>query len=420
MKKILFIYFITLFCIAGFVFAQESAREKFGASTQGETPADTSGEESEEGLFPTPINVEPQQQPEAKVAPIPVMVFKVKQVPEFKKTIPVLGTIVPFEKTELKFPERGVVKDVYVDVGDKVGTNQLLSELEEKEFILRSEFAKSKHQSEMSMLHSMEKDLFIQKQLFDKGAILKERLEEVELKIESQKFRAESAAKEWELAQESLKRIRLNSPVTGMVEEKEIEKGEFVGPETVAFTILKIDKVYAEVGVTEKDITKIKSNLVANIAVEAYPDEQFKGYVKNIHPSVTGSSRTLTVRIEIPNEAYDYKLLPGMFLRGEIVLRRLIDAYIIPTDVIIEIAPQEHAVYVVQLDKELDEEELGSGDIEGMIVSKKITVVDRGEEFTSIEGLEEGDLVISRVQGKLVPFSKAIIVSVEQYEAETE
>ncbi|MCM8827068.1 MAG: biotin/lipoyl-binding protein, partial [Candidatus Omnitrophica bacterium] len=132
---------------------------------------------------------------------IPVMVYKLKRIPLFKDTIPILGTITPLETVNLKFSERGVVKKIYFKEGNQVKEGDLLAELEETEFILRRDYAKNKYESENSLLLSMEKEFQVKKALYDKGAILKEKIEEMELRIDSQRFRTESAKKEWELAE---------------------------------------------------------------------------------------------------------------------------------------------------------------------------------------------------------------------------
>ena len=235
--------------------------------------------------------------------------------------------------------------------------------------------------------------------------------------IMAQKHKAESTKKEWELAEEMLKKIRLFSPARGKVDKKEIETGEFVGPEKDAFTILKIDKVYAEVGITEKDITKVEKGQTAKIKVDAYPNNEFQGTVKNIFPSVKGASRTLTLKIELDNQEYGYKLLPGMFLRGDIIIKEIEDTYIVPEDTLMQSGNQEYSLLMVEPKKEFSDEELAQGEGQGKVILRKVELIYKGAEYAAVSGVKEGDLVIVRSQGNIVPFTTTgIIINVEEYE----
>lgn len=347
---------------------------------------------------------------------IPVMAFRVTKVSNQRETVPIMGSITPFEKTDLRFEERGIVKKVYFEEGDEVNKGDLLAELDERDFILKNDYAKHKYESENSLSLSMEKEYQIKKSLYEKGAILKEKLEELELRIESQKFRAESAKKEWELAEQSMQKIKMYSPCKGKIDKREIEEAELVSPEIGAFSILRIDKVFAEAGITEKDITKIQKKQEAEIKVEAYPEDVFNGNVRNVLASLKGSSRTLTLKIEINNADYDYKLLPGMFIRGDILIRELKDAYLIPNESLIALNPEVSTTFVVQTPNEITDKQLEEGGAKGTIVLKKVTVLSKGEKYSSIDGLPENTLVISHSEGNLVPFATAKIINIEKYE----
>ncbi|MCM8773544.1 MAG: efflux RND transporter periplasmic adaptor subunit [Candidatus Omnitrophica bacterium] len=348
---------------------------------------------------------------------IQVMVYKVKPIPLFKDTIPILGTITPLETVNLKFSERGIVKKIYFKEGDQVKEGDLLAELEETEFILRRDYAKNKYESENSLLLSMEKEFQVKKALYDKGAILKEKIEEMKLRIDSQRFRTESAKKEWELAEDSIKKIKLTSPCNGKIDKKDISEGELVSPEIKAFTIIKIDKVYAEVGVTEKDISRIKQGQIAQIWVETYPEIKFTGLIKNILPSVKGTSRTLTLRIEIDNTDNNYTLLPGMFLKGEIIINEFKNALIVPTENLLVAAPEIYAVYVLEPDNEFTDKDLEEGKVIGTIELKQIEVLHRSPEYSVIAGLENNSLIITRSEGEILPYGKGKVVGVETFES---
>ncbi|OQX79284.1 MAG: hypothetical protein B6D56_07385 [Candidatus Omnitrophica bacterium 4484_70.1] len=348
---------------------------------------------------------------------VPVMTFRVKRIRNFAEKLPVLGMIVAFEEVKLSFPERGVVKNLFVEEGDTIEKGELLGELDEKEFVLKKEFAKSKYEAEYNLLVSMQKEYVIKKALYEEGAILKEKLEELEFKIKSQESKVEAAKKEWELAEESLRKIKLFSPCAGKIDKKETEEGEYVSPEKPVFTILKIDKVFAEIGVTERDIPKIKRGLIAHLEVDSYPGEIFEGRITNVLPSIKGASRTLTIKIEVDNKKYGYKLFPGMFVRGNLILIEVENAYVIPTETLIKNPLGEYTLLTITPSAPFTEEELMGRKVTGKIHLKKVEVRYKGEIYSVVKGVKEGELVIVRSQAKITPEgSIGKIINVEEFE----
>ena len=342
---------------------------------------------------------------------VPVIAFRIKKV-DFKETIPILGTIKPFEKIKLKFETKGKVKKVYKKEGEKVKKGEILAELDESEFLLRVEYAKNKYIAEKNTYLSMEKEYQLKEKLYEKGAILKDKLEEARLKLEAQKYKMKAAESEWQLAQEDLKKIKLICPSNGVIDEKKIEKGEIAFPQDEAFTVLKVDKVYAEAGITEKDIAKVKKGLKAQIKTDAYPQEEFSGIVKNILPSIKGISRTLTLKIEIDNKKG--LLLPGMFIRGDIILADLKDAYIVPKEALLKTGPQYIMIFIKPQEK-ITQEKLEKGGVKGRIEIRGIEVKYVGEKYAQVSGVKEGELIVFQATKALSPASSVKIISIEEY-----
>lgn len=394
---------------------EKKAIERFKRAKKVEEKPEMLGEkvrkEAEKKASKILKEISEKEMPQAKEE-APVIAFKIKKV-DFKETIPVLGTVTPFEEVKLKFEEKGKIKAVYKKEGEKVKKGDILAELDERDLKLREEYAKNKYESERNLYLSMQKEYELKKRLYEKGAILKEKLEELELKLESQKYKMKSARNEWELAKESLKKIALISPCEGVIDEKKIEVGEIVSPQDEAFTILKVDKVYAEVGITEKDITKIKRRQVTEIKVDAYPQEKFLGEIKNILPSLKGVSRTLTLKIEIDNTKR--KLLSGMFVRGDIILADLKQVYVVPKDALIKLTSTEYALTLIETEGEINLKKLEKEGIKGKVILKMVKVGYRGEKYAQVTGVNDNDLVVLQTTGILSKGMPVKIISIEEY-----
>ncbi len=412
--KLLFLIFL-IYNLAGF--CQEKAIDKFRKREEKLKKRKALEEKTlekkiEKIMKKTSKKLKGKEKIPLEEAAVPVIAFRIKKV-NFKETIPVLGTIKPFEKIKLKFEIKGKVKKVYKNEGERVKKDEVLAELDENEFLLRVEYAKNKYIAEKNTYLSMEKEYQLKKRLYEKGAILKDKLEEIRLKLEAQKYRMKAAESEWQLTQEDLKKIKLICPSNGVIDEKKIEEGEIVSSQDEAFTILKVDKVYAEVGITEKDIAKVKKGLKAQIKTDAYPQEEFSGVVKNILPSIKGISRTLTLKIEIDNKKG--LLLPGMFIRGDIILADLKNAYIVPKGSLLK-AGSQYIIILIKPQEKITQEKLEKEGIKGIIEVRNVGVKYVGEKYVQITDVGENELIVLQATKTLSPSSPVKVINIEEYQ----
>ena len=155
-------------------------------------------------------------------------------------------------------------------------------------------------------------------------------------------------------------------------------------PSVVIAKLIGTDFVIIEVDVIEKDIEKIKKGQAVKIYVDAYPDEVFRGEVFNISPVVEEESRTFTVKIKVPNT--EGRLLSGMYARGEIILKSIQNAILVPRDSVIDLGQMSVLPLVIP-----DPDKKGFGKIE----IRKIKVIYKTKGVAVVgEGLSPGDLVV--------------------------
>src|SRR5215831_9917595 len=89
-------------------------------------------------------------------------------------------------------------------------------------------------------------------------------------------------------AQYDLSRVRIASPIDGIVTKRSIEEGEMVmvgtmnNAGTVLMTLADMSIIQAEVEVDETNIPNVKLGQPAKITIDAIPDKTFKGHVSEI------------------------------------------------------------------------------------------------------------------------------------------
>ncbi len=109
------------------------------------------------------------------------------------------------------------------------------------------------------------------------------------------------------------------APAGGVVLERNVTAGQYVEEGTELYAIAPLDPIWVEGEVYENEVGKVPLGTTAVIASEAYPGREFRGEVTFVDPFLDPATRTVQVRVELPNP--DGTLKPDMFVnvsfRGE-------------------------------------------------------------------------------------------------------
>jgi membrane fusion protein, copper/silver efflux system len=105
--------------------------------------------------------------------------------------------------------------------------------------------------------------------------------------------------------------IPIVAPQDGQVVEKMVIKGVRVGAGEPLYRLVDFSHVWAIGEVYEQDLPLVQIGQMAEVELDAFPGERFKGEVSFIYPSLTPTTRTAKVRVELDNP--DGKLKAGMY-----------------------------------------------------------------------------------------------------------
>lgn len=108
--------------------------------------------------------------------------------------------------------------------------------------------------------------------------------------------------------------ITLYSPMSGIVIKKDVVEGVYVKTGTPIYTIADLSRVWVILEAYESDLPWVKMGMKVSFTTEAYPGHDFEGKVVYIDPVVNEKTRTVRVRLDVPNKGL--KLKPGMFVRA--------------------------------------------------------------------------------------------------------
>lgn len=233
----------------------------------------------------------------------------------------------------------GRVVDVRVNVGSDVKAGSVLAVLDSTELgQTKLEYIKSQTLLELAKTnYEREESLFDQK-IAAKKDVLAAEAEYRKAKAEARSFH--ERLRLYGLSDEAINNLNnlpalytLTSPGPGVVIEREMSKGEVIEAGKKVATISDLSTVWVLLNIHEKDLAKVKQGTTVKIHTESYPGEVFAGKVAYIGNVVDPQSRTLPLRVEVPN--LRVRLKPGMFATAELVTGiSSTDAIMIPSSAI--------------------------------------------------------------------------------------
>ena len=125
----------------------------------------------------------------------------------------------------------------------------------------------------------------------------------------------------WDISAEQIERLERSGEVTktltlvapfdGVVLEKMVVAGQSVMPGMKLYRLANLSTVWIEGEVFEQDLSYVKLGALARVELTAYPGRSFAGRVSFVYPVVDEQSRTVRVRVVLPNASGALK--PGMY-----------------------------------------------------------------------------------------------------------
>ncbi|MGZ8269671.1 MAG: efflux RND transporter periplasmic adaptor subunit [Methylophilus sp.] len=206
-------------------------------------------------------------------------------------------------------------------------------------------------------------------------------------------------------------RFGVYAPASGVLTELGVREGAQLMSGSSLMQITDLSQVWLVAEVPESDANRLKPGLDAEVHLQSFAGEVFKGKVTYLYPTLNGVSRTLQVRVELPNQAN--RLRPGMY--GNVVFTgQTYAALSVPSESII--ATGKRKIVIVKEANGYRPVEITSGQ-------------ERDNLTEVLSGLSEGEQVVASGQflmdseaslsGVLTRLSKQDMTMDEEIEAES-
>lgn len=385
----------------------------------------------------------------------------------FEKVVNGTGSAKAEVSRSLSFNTAGKVESIYVKVGDRVKTGQVLAKLDtaslERDLAAarssvaaaRAEVNRAKvalEESQMQMarnvrsaelalqsvqatLNESKRLLRSQSSLYQVGGISASELQTAqrnrdeavrkvvaaqddlryaknrssksgEAAILQAQSSLESAMVRQQNVERSLQQAELRAPTTGLVSMINITAGNVAPSGQGALQITDPSRLYLEVPFDETRATNLKRGQPATIEFDALPSQTIYGTVDRVEPTARSSGQVASVLVRIRmREAGDVK--PGFTGTAKVITRRIRKAKLIPLEVTGE-EKGKNQVWVIQ------KGEIANGKQQGTAVAKSIQILDRNANDAVVEGLKGNELLLTPYPRKMVAGEEVIFTPISK------
>ncbi len=177
---------------------------------------------------------------------------------------------------------------------------------------------------------------------------------------------------------EARRMVTFRSPVSGIVTEKKALQGMRFMPGEELYQVTDLSSVWVVADVFEQDIGLLTPGVKAKVTINAYPGKVFEGKVSYVYPTLKPETRTVPVRIELPNPGLLLK--PSMFAQVDVPVASRAQVVSVPLSAVIDSGTRQ----IVLLQKG-----------EGRFEPREVKLGARSDANVEIlEGVREGEQVV--------------------------
>ena len=324
------------------------------------------------------LNVRSQREKSVKVT-----VDKVKRT-DLTALISASGEIKPKKNVNISAHVPGRITKIGVKEGQEVKAGDFLLKLDSTQYEANAERDRAMIQTYRAelikadaTLKKNQADYDRQKKLFDNQLSSLDQLEQAKAQLDIAQATHRSITFQIDQAQASLKSTLDNlgktayaSPIDGIITSLRVEEGEVAmigtmnNPGTVLMTIADLSVMEVEVEVDETDVVGVQMSQEANIRVDAFPNQVFKGKVTEIGSSAlqkltasstTQESKDFKVVITLDNPSKLIK--PGLSASADIITAEKKNVLAVPISALVLREKKQEAGAAPEKNKKTDEEE---------------------------------------------------------------
>ena len=261
------------------------------------------------------------------------------------------GNLNPTNSVDVGIEVSGTIKEIYVDFNDEVKEGQPLATLDTTK--LQSTVDSSKASLAIAKGTLKESEITVKNKKLNYDRTLDMYTKSGKQfpsinEVDETRFAYESAVAGYEINkarilqaefnlktdEENLEKAVVKSSINGIVLNRAVEVGQTVASSMstpVLFTVAKdLSQMDLIVSIDEADVADIKKGLDVAFTVDAYPNETFKGFIKQVRLNPIETNGVVTYETIVLVENDKLLLRPGMTATAKIITKSLKNQMLIP------------------------------------------------------------------------------------------
>jgi RND family efflux transporter MFP subunit len=242
------------------------------------------------------------------------------------------GYVTPRRRATVAAKITGRVVQVYAEEGLHVKEGEVLAVLDESDYRVRLNSAKSDREATAAALQDLqvqlanaERELHRTRALEEQGVSSPQALDTAQTTADSLRAKIaltqqqiQAADERIRVAQQDLDNCTVRAPFSGIVVSKDAQVGEMVSPvsagggftRTGIATVVDMQSIEIEVDVNEDYIARVQPGMPVTAVLDAYPDWKIPCKVRTVIP--TADRQKATVKVRISFDQLDPRILPDM------------------------------------------------------------------------------------------------------------
>ena len=245
---------------------------------------------------------------------------------DLESTVTATGAVQATETVEVGTQVSGQISRIFIDFNDRVTAGDLIALIDPtilQQEVRSAEVNLARNQAE---LDQSRRELERTVELHATQVVTDSELDLARYRFELADASFRSAEINLERARRNLEYSEIRAPISGVVVSRNVEVGQTVAASLSAPILFLIAQDLAEMeilaSVDESDIGQIREGLPVRFTVQAYPERQFQGTVRQVRLQSTMQDNVVTYSVVVSAENPNGALLPGMTATLDIVLDR--------------------------------------------------------------------------------------------------
>ncbi len=256
------------------------------------------------------------------------------------------GEIDAVQRVNVSPKRGGLLKELYVEEGDRVRQGQPLALMDDGDLNDRLQEQQANVRSAEAELNRSISELRRNEPLYRQGAISLDAINRFRADAEVRRMAVRASRERLQQLRVEARELTVRAPFEGVISQRYAEPGAFVTPTTTASatagatssSIVELSRGLEVIAkVPESDLGRLRPGMPARVRVDSFPDRRFAARIRRISPRAVKLNNVTSFEVKLSLEDPSSLLRIGMtadidFLTGELEADTLVPTVAVVTE----------------------------------------------------------------------------------------